>query len=136
MRRLVASVFVVVFAGALVGCRPSAPPANLARNPYIAYCANTGNVACIDQVIAQIFPAQQGLVQCIVEDESRFDPLARNSSGASGLMQIILPLHDDMFTAAGYSPADWGDTYANLSAAYELSGGGVNFSPWHGDCGL
>jgi soluble lytic murein transglycosylase-like protein len=135
--RIVAALAVAGFSLGLAACRPGAPPAsNLARNPYLAYCADTGNVGCINQIVAQIFPAQQGLVVCIIGRESGYDVLAHNPSGASGLMQLILPLHDDMFTAAGYDPSQWGDAYANLSAAFELSGGGSNFSAWHGDCGL
>lgn len=88
-----------------------------------------------DLVIAANFaPFGQGTVNCmlaIADRESSDNPAARNSSGASGLFQIMLPLHDDMFYAAGYSPSQWADPYANTRAAGQLvlSSG---LAPWGG----
>ena len=137
MRRLVASISVLAFAGLLTACRPGAPPAAQGRNPYIAYCANTGNVACINQVIEQYFGPNAGLMECVVQHESGYDRGARNPSGASGLFQLELPLHDDLFAAAGYAPAEawWTDVYANTAAAWELASSS-GFGAWAPDCGL
>jgi hypothetical protein len=61
--------------------------------------------------------------------ESRCQPGARNRSGASGIFQIELPLHADLFTAVGCSPRSWMDVSCNVAAAfrlYQLAGR----SPW------
>ncbi len=64
--------------------------------------------------------------------ESHWDPGAQNGSGASGLFQIMLPLHNDLFYALGVSPAAWGDPYWNAQAARELwNSSGI--APW-GSC--
>jgi len=65
--------------------------------------------------------------------ESGFDPGARNSSGASGLFQLMLPLHNDLFYAVGANPGwDWPNPYWNAKAARVLwNSSGI--SPW-GHC--
>jgi membrane-bound lytic murein transglycosylase MltF len=64
--------------------------------------------------------------------ESHWDPGARNPSGAAGLFQLVLPMHDDLFWALGVSPAAWSDPYWNARAARELwDSSGV--APW-GSC--
>ncbi len=61
--------------------------------------------------------------------ESNCQPTARNASGASGLFQLMLPLHADLFTGIGYSPDQWSDPYVNIAVArhlYDMAG----MSPW------
>ena len=64
--------------------------------------------------------------------ESHWDPGAQNSSGASGLFQLMLPLHDDLFYALGVSPDSWSDPYWNAQAARELWNS-AGITPW-GSC--
>jgi hypothetical protein len=64
--------------------------------------------------------------------ESGFDPGARNSSGASGLFQLMLPLHNDLFYALGVDPGNWPNPVWNARAARELwNSSGI--APW-GHC--
>ena len=66
--------------------------------------------------------------------ESHWDPGAQNGSGASGLFQIMLPLHDDLFYALGVPPDwwHWASPYWNAQAARELwNSSGI--APW-GSC--
>lgn len=46
--------------------------------------------------------------------ESSWDPTQRNDIGASGLFQMRLPMHQELFDGA------WDDPYANARAAYRL----------------
>jgi hypothetical protein len=79
--------------------------------------------------------AGPGVVSCmtnIAARESGFDASARNSSGASGLFQLMLPLHNDLFYAVGVDPGNWPNPYWNARAARVLwNSSGV--SPW-GHC--
>ncbi len=77
-----------------------------------------------------------GMVNCmtaIAWRESRWDPGARNGSGASGLFQIMLPMHNDLFWAQGVNPDNaWGVSHYNAIAARELYNSS-GLSPW-GHC--
>lgn len=76
-----------------------------------------------------------GVVSCMTNvayRESRFDPKARNGSGASGLFQIMLPLHNDLFYAVGADPSWWWDAATNARAARALYNG-AGLRPW-GSC--
>ena len=63
--------------------------------------------------------------------ESGFDPGARNPSGASGLFQILLPLHNDLFYALGVDPALWGSALECPRGPRVWNSSGV--APW-GHC--
>jgi hypothetical protein len=117
-RTLALFVAIGVLSIGAVACRPAPGPPE-------------GNFS--DAVIAAVFaPDGPGVVQCmlaVADRESTDSPPARNASGASGLFQLELPLHNDLFIAAGYSPASWADPYANARAAkvlFDSSGIG----PW------
>lgn len=74
-----------------------------------------------------------GTVSCMTNvafRESHWDPAARNASGASGLFQLMLPLHDDLFWALGVNPDQaWGVASWNARAARELyDSSGI--APW------
>jgi hypothetical protein len=79
--------------------------------------------------------AGPGVVACMTDiagRESGFDPGARNPSGASGLFQLLLPLHDDLFYAVGVDPGNWPNPYWNARAARVLwNSSGI--APW-GSC--
>lgn len=55
--------------------------------------------------------------------ESRCIPTARNPSGASGLFQMMLPLHADLFDGP------WSDPAVNVRAAWRLYQGSGR-APW------
>jgi hypothetical protein len=104
------------------GCYSSAasgPPSNVQSAINAAFGdAGPDVVACMTNVAGR---------------ESGFDPGARNSSGASGLFQLMLPLHNDLFYAVGANPGwDWPNPYWNAKAARVLwNSSGI--SPW-GHC--
>jgi hypothetical protein len=62
--------------------------------------------------------------------ESRCDPGARNPSGASGLFQLMLPLHSGLFWQVCLAgPASWHDPWCNAHAA-RLLYDGSGWRPW------
>jgi hypothetical protein len=103
---------------ATAGCLASAPPG---PPPAVANA--------IQGAFGNLGP---GVVSCMTDvayRESHWDPAARNASGASGLFQILLPLHDDLFTALGVPPSAWSDPNWNALTARELyNGSGI--APW------
>lgn len=67
----------------------------------------------------------------VAQCESGLSPTIRNRSGASGLFQIVLPLHNDLFAAHGWNAStDWSDPFKNATIAFEMSGGGSSWGPW------
>ena len=124
-RRWLRPVGAVVLAAALActaaGCLAPAP---------------SGPSPAVDSAIHAAFDsAGAWAVICMTEvagRESHWDPGAQNPSGASGLFQIMLPLHDDLFWALGVSPAAWSDPYWNAQAARELWNA-AGIAPW-GSC--
>lgn len=61
--------------------------------------------------------------------ESRGDPQARNRSGASGLFQIMMPLHAGMFEAHGWPASSVFDGVRNITIAAEIVRG-VGWGAW------
>ncbi len=61
--------------------------------------------------------------------ESRCQAGAANSEGASGLFQLMLPMHNDLLTSVGCVPSQWSDPSCNVRAAYALYQGSGR-SPW------
>lgn len=76
---------------------------------------------------------QEHVAECIVRRESGGNPNARNPSGASGLFQIMLPLHGGLFAAHGYDwqRGDWTNPFANAQVARDLYNGS-GWAPWNG----
>lgn len=53
--------------------------------------------------------------------ESRCQADARNANEqASGLFQIMLPMHRDLFSDVGCDPSEWADPTCNIEAAWLL----------------
>lgn len=82
--------------------------------------ARAGNVEAIKRVIRREWATDAEWAIGIVQRESRFVPTARNRSGSSGLFQLLLPLHNGLFYAAGCTPAQWSDSVCNVVAARKL----------------
>lgn len=61
--------------------------------------------------------------------ESHCQAGARNASGASGLYQLMLPMHGDLFRAVGCDPSQWADPACNVRAAWQLYQGSGR-RPW------
>lgn len=118
MKRLVLCLVVAALPLA-AACAPAPPGPS---------CAGTA----VGNVIATAFAGTDvGHAEYIAWRESRCDPGARNSSGASGLFQLELPLHQDLLNAACPLYPAWQDPYCNATAArllYNSSG----FAPWGG----
>jgi hypothetical protein len=101
------------------GSAPPGPPPDVANAIQAAFGdLGPGTVSCMTDVAFR---------------ESRWDPAARNGSGASGLFQLMLPLHNDLFWALGVNPDQaWGVASWNAKAARELwNSSGIG--PW-GSC--
>lgn len=109
------------------------PPAAFDSRAFLDYCAALGDRGCIEQVAWQEWGStgQMGWLFCVIGRESGWRPNARNPSGASGLLQMMLPLHNGLFYAAGYTPADWAWPRANLRAGRLLYNGSGK-APWVG----
>lgn len=95
----------------------------------IAGAAERGEHWAVESLIWIVFPDDFEWAKATAWRESRYQPWARNQSGASGLMQLMLPLHASRFTAVGKSPAEWADPVANLLAARALYDG-AGRAPW------
>ncbi len=96
----------------------SGPPPEVANAINAAFGdAGPGVVACMTNIAAR---------------ESGFDPGARNGSGASGLFQILLPLHNDLFYAVGVDPGNWPNPNWNARAA-RVFWNSSGIAPW-GHC--
>jgi hypothetical protein len=125
-RRGVAGRLAAVLVGAVLvlgatGCfapGPSGPPPDVAN--------------AINGAFGDLGPGMVNCMTAIAWRESRWDPGARNGSGASGLFQILLPLHDDLFWALGVDPnRAWGVADYNAIAARELYNS-AGIAPWGG----
>lgn len=77
----------------------------------------TGCVEAMHRVWPQ---SEWAWAERIMWRESNHTPSARNSSGASGCWQMMLPLHSGIFRSVGCSPADWANALCNNRAAYAL----------------
>ena len=85
-------------------------------------------------LVAVYFPSDQvDRALCIMGFESKGDPNAYNSSGASGLMQVLASWADDY----GVAPSDLFIPEVNLRIAADLylKDGWVHWNPWkRGEC--
>lgn len=80
----------------------------------------------IESIVCSVFADNCAHALAIARCESGLNPLAYNRSGASGLFQVMMPLHEDLFNR----PEDVFDALENSRAAFTLSHGGTNWSPW------
>lgn len=74
----------------------------------------------IEQLICSVFTEDCAHAVRVAKCESGLNPLAHNPSGASGVFQIMMPLHAGMFEAHGWSPDDVYDAYRNTVVAHDL----------------
>lgn len=95
--------------------RPTPPQDALSYEP--------GSMA---ELIATAFPANPDLWVRIARCESGLNPNAYNAEGASGLFQIMMPLHADMLLS-GESVYD---PQVNIRIALSLSRNGVKTGDW------
>lgn len=80
----------------------------------------------IEAIICSVFGDTCGKAIRIATCESGLDPHAYNRSGASGLFQIMMPMHADLFD----NPEDVWDPWKNSQVAYNMSSGGWDWSAW------
>lgn len=123
-RGLGAAAAVAVGALLVVGAAGCYAPAGSGESPDVS--------AAINNAFGDAGPSVVACMTNIAGRESGFDPGARNGSGASGLFQLLLPLHNDLFYALGVDPGNWPNPHWNALAARELwNSSGI--SPW-GHC--
>jgi soluble lytic murein transglycosylase-like protein len=95
---------------------------------YVAQQPQNGSPCQYADLIRSIWQRDAEWAIGIAYRESRCIPTARNASGASGLFQMMMPMHSDLFmTACGST--DWANPECNIKAAwllYQSSGR----SPW------
>lgn len=85
-----------------------------------------------EDLIRQTWPASQGdKAVAVAMRESGCTNTARNPSGASGLFQLMLPMHAQIFEAVGCSADQWADASCNVRAAFALWQGS-GWGPWGG----
>lgn len=92
----------------------------------IAYAASRGS-ACLptspEAIIRYVFPAvTESAAVSVASCESHLSPSAYNPSGAAGLFQLM-----PIWYAGKFDPFN---ALANTRAAYGLSSGGYNWTPW------
>jgi hypothetical protein len=78
------------------------------------------NPAVVNIINRDFPPRARAWAVGIAWRESRCIPTARNRSGASGVFQMMLPLHNSQFRAVGCSPSQWANPYCNVAAAAHL----------------
>ena len=130
-RLAIATLFALVLA-ATAACTPNElemlarlTPAQRAE----LTASSSARTSCVE-AMHQVWPRQYwDWATRIMWRESRHTPTARNSSGASGCWQLMLPLHNGRFTAVGCSPQRWSDALCNNLAAYSLFAT-TGPSPW------
>lgn len=137
MRRLMLAAAAIIF----VGCTPSPECdqacADAVNSAIVARVdldarANNGDRGAIEQVIREEWAGSgesEDWLFRIVWRESNFLPWARNRSGASGLFQLMLPLHNRQFVAVGCDPGQWAEARCNAAAARHLYAT-AGRSPW------
>lgn len=138
MRRLVLAGAVLI----LIGCVPSPECdqacADLVNGAIVARIdldarANAGDRGAVEQVIREEWAGSgesEAWLFAIVWRESNFLPWAHNREGASGLFQMLLPLHNRQFLAVGCDPSQWANARCNAAAARHLYNT-AGRSPWY-----
>lgn len=106
---------------AWVAAHPRTYQTQAPEAPQVSYDAGS-----MEAIIADVFGPYAAKAIRIATCESGLNPNARNRSGASGLFQVMMPMHADLFD----KPSDVFDPYANTRAAFSLSNGGTSWSAW------
>ena len=96
-----------------------APETNVPVAPVKIYDSGS-----IEAMIAEAFPENPSLWIEIARCESHLNPRAYNKSGASGIFQIMMPLHSKLVNGNVFDPA------TNIRAARSLSRNGTSTAPW------
>lgn len=103
--------------------RAATPTTNVAQQP------RSGSPCQYADLIRSIWQRDAEWAISIAYRESRCIPTARNASGASGLFQMMMPMHSGIFLAVcGHT--DWTDPECNIKAAWSLYQGSGR-SPWN-----
>jgi hypothetical protein len=101
-----------------------------AQQDVLNWLHETQRPAGCVEAMHQVWPSSMwSWGERIMWRESNHTPSARNSSGASGCWQMMLPLHNNRFYTVGCSPAQWSDPLCNNKAAYNLYQE-AGTSPW------
>jgi soluble lytic murein transglycosylase-like protein len=96
---------------------------------YVAQQPQGGSPCQYADLIRSIWQKDAEWAIGIAYRESRCIPTARNASGASGLFQMMMPMHSGLFIAACGS-TDWTNPECNIRAAWILYQGSGR-SPWN-----
>lgn len=120
-RIVVLTVLCALLAVSLAACGESAPP-------YVY----RGSECALSQEIQDAWAGtgdEHWAVDVAIR-ESHCQPDARNPSGASGVFQLMLPMHAGLFWAVCYAgPYVWWDAGCNIQAARLLYDGSGR-APW------
>lgn len=132
MRRLIPVLVAFLVAFGVAGCTPEevALFRSLPADQQTAVLETLWPSEDCNAAIDRHWPGDKAWAKRIVWRESRNTPTARNPSGASGCMQMMLPMHNRRFTAVGCSPAQWTNPACNIKAAWHLYSE-VGASPWN-----
>lgn len=82
-----------------------------------------------EALIRSVFVEDPDWAVMVAMRESGCQPTARNPSGASGLFQMMMPMHTASFAAVGCTPDQWPDPVCNVNAAHLLYLGSGR-APW------
>ena len=133
MKRLISTMLIIASFGLVAACSvsPTCPedtcviPMNnyLRARAELESKANAGDREAIKEVVRQEWATSgesESWIFTKIERESGFQPWARNASGASGLFQMMLPMHNKLFVEAGCDPSRWAEARCNARAAFIL----------------
>ncbi len=112
--------------------KPRAPTTSSQRTtPATSGSATPSGSSCqYSAEIHAVFGSAGDWATRIAWRESRCQAGARNPSGASGLFQLMMPMHSGLFPAVGCIASQWDDPMCNIKAAYHLyKGSGTR--PWN-----
>lgn len=131
MHRLIPVLVALLMAVGVAGCTPEevALFQSLPADQQSAVLETLWPSEDCNTAIDRHWPGDKAWAKRIAWRESRNTPSARNPSGASGCMQMMLPMHNRRFTAVGCSPSQWANPACNIKAAWTLYAE-VGASPW------
>ncbi len=132
MRRTIITLVAALTCFAALGCTPEevALFKSLTPEQQTAVLEARWPSEDCNAAIDRHWPGDKAWAKRIAWRESRNTPSARNPSGASGCLQMMLPLHSRRFTAVGCSPSQWSNPACNIKAAWHLYAE-VGPSPWN-----
>ena len=106
-----------ILLGVTILCRPITAEANsLSLIPTEEQTGIPTEIYEEAQIVGGEFNICPELLLAIAERESQFTEDATNGS-CMGLMQVNATVHKQRFVDAGWSPADWSDSYKSLYVA-------------------